>query len=456
MLALVTLRPAAIGPIERAGIRETLEGVARVLFAMFEGGGNIPLITPVVGAVVERGHDVTVVAGPNIRRANPGLPSESFLDRLRATGARVVPLLDSPIDPLDGFVLGSVVFGWTPSSLFGAVDVGRTARWSQPWADHFSSQLASVRPDVVVADYFLLGALAAAEHAGVPTAALVHTSSIGWPLPGVPLPPPGSLPARGPLGRVRDHAWAAVHRHISRRDGLRSLNAARAGLGLAPLDVPHQQIERADRVLVLASRAFELPARSLPDNVRYVGTILAPAPASDWEPPPGDGRPLVLVSLSTLPQGQGPIMQRILDALRGLPVRAVVTLGRSLAGESFDAPDNVQLETFVPHEVVLPHVAAVVTQCGFSTITKSLARGVPLVAIPVLGDQPANAARITALGVGIRLGRDAAAPAIADAIHRIVDETSYRQAAQRFAVTLAAEDPRAAVIDELEDLTGDR
>jgi hypothetical protein len=180
--------------------------VARLLFAMFEGGGNIPLITPVVGAVVERGHDVTVVAGPNIRRVKPGLPSEGFLDRLRATGARVVRLLDSPIDPLDDFVLGSALFGWTPSSLFGAVDVGRTARWSQPWADHFSSQLAAVRPDVVVADYFLLGALAAAEHARVPTAALVHTSSIGWPLPGVPLPPPGSLPAGSRVGRVRDHA----------------------------------------------------------------------------------------------------------------------------------------------------------------------------------------------------------------------------------------------------------
>ena len=184
--------------------------------------------------------------------------------------------------------------------------------------------------------------------------------------------------------------------------------------------------------------------------------MLAPAPASDWEPPPDDARPLVLVSLSTLPQGQGPIMRRILDALRGQPVRAVVTLGRTLAGESFDAPDNVRLEAFVPHEVVLPQVAAVVTQCGFSTITKSLAHGVPLVAIPVLGDQPANAARITRLGVGIRLRRDAAAPTIAEAIRRIVDETSYRQAAQRLAVTLAAENPRAAVIEELEDLIGDR
>ena len=46
----------------------------------------------------------------------------------------------------------------------------------------------------------------------------------------------------------------------------------------------------------------------------------------------------MLVSLSTLPQGQGPIMHRVLESLRDLPVRAVVTLGPALGGETFDVP----------------------------------------------------------------------------------------------------------------------
>jgi hypothetical protein len=36
------------------------------LFAMFEGGGNIPLILPIVVALIERGHEVRVLAGPNV------------------------------------------------------------------------------------------------------------------------------------------------------------------------------------------------------------------------------------------------------------------------------------------------------------------------------------------------------------------------------------------------------
>ena len=80
-------------------------------FAMFEGGGNVPLITPVVAVMVERGHEVVVVAGPNIRRPAVPLPSDRFYDRIRATGARIVPLLDEPIDPLDGYAARAAISG---------------------------------------------------------------------------------------------------------------------------------------------------------------------------------------------------------------------------------------------------------------------------------------------------------------------------------------------------------
>ncbi len=426
--------------------------VGSLLFAMFEGGGNVPLITPVVAAMVERGHDVTVVAGPSIRRPAAPLPSDRFLDRVRGTGARVDPLLDVPIDPLAGYTARAAMLGRTPDSLGGAVDVGRIARWSTPWAEGMAARLAGRRPDALACDFFLFGALAAGESAGLPTAALVHNSSVNWPLPGLPLPPPGSLPMRGAVGRLRDQAWATAYDHVARREGLRFVNEARARLGLRPVRRPNEQVERATRVLVMGSRAFELPLRvPLPENVRHVGAIPAAAPDASWDPP-DNGSPLVLVSLSTLPQGQSPVMRRVLEALRDLPVRAVVTLGPALAGERFDVPTNVQVEAFVPHEIVLPHVAAVVTQCGLSTIMKVLAAGLPMVCLPVLGDQPANAARITAVGAGVRLAKGASATDIGAALRLVLDDPRFGQAARSFAATLSAEDPKQLIVDELEAL----
>ena len=78
--------------------------------------------------------------------------------------------------------------------------------------------------------------------------------------------------------------------------------------------------------------------------------------AAAWTPPwpADDARPLVLVSLSTLPQGQAPVMQRILTAVAPLPVRALVTLGPSLAAAQLAAPPNVRFEPFVHHAAVFP------------------------------------------------------------------------------------------------------
>ena len=140
-----TVRSPPAGSPTAAAMTDSA-AVGSFLFAMFEGGGNVPLITPVIATMVERGHDVTVVAGPNIRRPAAPPPSAWFVDRVGATGARIVSLLDEPIDPLDGYTASAAVFGRTPDSLLGAIDVGRIARWSSVWAGRLAARIATDRP----------------------------------------------------------------------------------------------------------------------------------------------------------------------------------------------------------------------------------------------------------------------------------------------------------------------
>ena len=55
---------------------------AHILAAMFQGGGNIPLLMPVMARLVERGHILRILAGPGVRRSR--LPiSESLIRRSR-------------------------------------------------------------------------------------------------------------------------------------------------------------------------------------------------------------------------------------------------------------------------------------------------------------------------------------------------------------------------------------
>jgi len=316
------------------------------------------------------------------------------------------------------------------------------------WAEAVASELEREPADVVAADFELVGALIAAEAAHVP-----------WrPTSGIPPRGSGDWPEPTPRAIARDEIGRARWTEIQVAQGLPSVNRARAQAGLAPLRAPFEQYDLAERVLVLTPAAFDFAADHLPANVRYVGTPFddAGAPAWDSSWPADDARPLVVASLSTLQQGQGPILKRVCAALGHLPVRALVTLGPALDSAGFIAPPNVLLETFVPHAAVLPRAAAMVTQCGLGTTMKALAHGVPLVCIPLLGDQPDNAARVVARGAGVRPARDATEEQLRGAIHQVLTDPRFREGARRFASALAIEDGTQTAAEELEALAGQR
>jgi len=125
--------------------------------------------------------------------------------------------------------------------------------------------------------------------------------------------------------------------------------------------------------------------------------------------------------------------------LRALDVRALVTLGPVLDPAEFTAPPNAILAPFVPHSAVLPQAVALVTQCGLGTLTKGLVNGVPLVCVPLIGDQLDNAARVVARGAGVRIASEASPERIAAAIERVLTIPQYRMAVCRLGTSILNE-----------------
>ena len=249
----------------------------------------------------------------------------------------------------------------------------------------------SFRPDVLVIDCMMGAAFAAAAQLGLPTAVLVH----------VRYQPFVNL-------------WGDELMHTSVR-------------GL---------LSRTDLVLALTPPGFDGPCDAVPANTTYAGPILAPVATVG---PPGmaglaePGDPWVLVTLGTTEQQQHEALAAILEAVSALPVRVLLTLGGVLPVNSVAVPGNVTVRDFVPHDRVLPQVSAVVCHAGLSTVTTSLAYGVPLLCIPQGREQPLNAERVTACGVGRALAPDASATEIADAMHLVLNDAAIRTAAARFA-----------------------
>ena len=117
--------------------------------------------------------------------------------------------------------------------------------------------------------------------------------------------------------------------------------------------------------------------------------------------PLADGRPRVLVALSTTCQHQEDVLRRIAAALAMLPLEAVITAGPAVDMRAIDPAQNVAVFRYIAHRTILPDCALVVTHAGLGAVMAALAHGVPLLCMPMGRDQHDNAALVAACGAGV-------------------------------------------------------
>lgn len=239
---------------------------------------------------------------------------------------------------------------------------------------------------------------------------------------------------------------------------LPDFNRARADLGLRPLADAFDLFDRADRLFLATSRAFDFQADSLPANFRYVGPLLDVPNWSKslqkdaWKAPWSDrsGRPRALIACSTGAQGQRDMFQRIIDAVETIEIDAIATAGPNLNIADLNAPKNVHLIRGAPHDLVMKDVSLVISQGGHGTTTRSLLNGLPQLILPMGRDQTANAARVEAKGAGLQLPPAASADEIAAAVNRLIAEPSFTKAARFIGEAIRADIDRSSLVDEME------
>lgn len=413
----------------------------RYLAALVDGGGTVPPELGAVRSLVSRGHQVTVLA------------DDSMESEVLATGAEFRRWEQAPNRP-DRRPEHDPIRDWeikNPLQLFGRLLDRQLIGPAPAYAAEVGAAIGDRRPDVVLTSQFALGAMVAAEAAGVPFVVLMPNVYL---LPAKGMPPfgVGLRPARGPLGRLRDRAVGGVTQRTWDRKGLGRLNAVRDELGLRPLAHFFDQVHRAERELVMTTPAFDFPA-TLPAGARYVGPVLDdPSWTEPWTRPEGDN-PLVLVGLSSTFQDQLACLQRIADALGSLPVEGLITTGPALDPSVVSAPPNVNVVASAPHAQVLPHAAVMVTHGGHGTVMKSLAAGVPMVVMHHGRDQADNAARLTNRGAGIAIKRSARPSAIAAAVEKLLDEPSYRDNASQLGTAVRRDAASGALLAELDGVS---
>jgi len=408
------------------------------LFVTIDGGGNIPPVLGLAKRLLEKGHKVYVLTEPCLEAPvkTMGLGYFSFKKHYTRTNRKEDICKDWNAKPFEKPVFENIIFGPAQIAIEETIQV-----------------LKATPADVLVVDCLLPPVLIAGEVMDIPRVLLFHMPEY---LPGPNRPPGvmGLLPGIGVLGKMRDRLLLKVFNKALNKY-LPKINDIRKSYGLAPLKNLIDLLHQADRRFIQTSEAFDFPIEPAPQNVRYVGPILDdPDWVGKWEHPwpTGDIRPLVIVSLSTTFQNQSKVIQACIDALSGLEVKGLVTLGMAMEDESFLLPENVKIIKSAPHSKVFPHADLVITHGGHGTIMRALSHGLPLICLPMGRDQNDNAAKVAYYGCGIKLSKKSSPKKIGRAVEGILGNLSFTAKAQKLGNAILEDFHSERAVAELENL----
>jgi UDP:flavonoid glycosyltransferase YjiC (YdhE family) len=173
------------------------------LFAIWDGGGTVPVELGIARRLLARGHRVTVLADPVL------------IPDVAQAGAAFRPWTLAPHrDTAD--LSDDVLKDWVcrnPIDLFGRIRDRIITGPSAAYAADVRCALGEIPADAVIANGALLGALIGAESMDVPSAAVcpnVYLRSA----PGMPPFGLGLKPSRGRPGRARDRLINDVMRRM--------------------------------------------------------------------------------------------------------------------------------------------------------------------------------------------------------------------------------------------------
>jgi MGT family glycosyltransferase len=157
-------------------------------------------------------------------------------------------------------------------------------------------------------------------------------------------------------------------------------------------------------VITQTPKEFDFQGIPWPPQFRYAGPFheseghaSIPFP---WEKL--NDKPLIYASLGTLVNGLDHVYKIILEAVEKLPeAQVVLSIGTNIDPDNLEPiPRDTIVVRRAPQIELLKRAALCITHAGLNTTLESLARGVPMVAIPIAFDQPGTSARIAHHGVG--------------------------------------------------------
>ncbi|XP_039999463.1 UDP-glucuronosyltransferase 1A1-like [Xiphias gladius] len=132
--------------------------------------------------------------------------------------------------------------------------------------------------------------------------------------------------------------------------------------------------------------------------------------------------------VSDLPEEKTSIF---LEAFRQIPQKVI---WRYTGQVPDNVPENVKMMKWVPQNDLLAHsgVRAFITHAGSHSVFEALCHAVPMVLLPIAGDQPDNAKRLASRGVGVVLDIfSITTESLRQGLNEVINDIRYKENVQK-------------------------
>lgn len=194
-----------------------------------------------------------------------------------------------------------------------------------------------------------------------------------------------------------------------------------------------------DITIVFTSKLYQPQAEMFNDSFIFVGPSIASR--KDVEHFPFEKiqtDKLIYISMGTVFNQQPELYNTCFEAFRESQATVVLAVGKKTDISQFkNIPSNFRVYNYVPQLEVLQRADVFVTHGGMNSSSEGLYFGVPLVVIPVMGDQPVIAKRVEELGAGLQLDRkQLTADVLRDATERVLHNPLFAENSRKIGDSL--------------------
>ncbi|WP_088344933.1 macrolide family glycosyltransferase [Bacillus cereus] len=208
-----------------------------------------------------------------------------------------------------------------------------------------------------------------------------------------------------------------------------------------------------DITIVYTSKEYQPYSDVFDESYKFVGPSIATRkeissfPIEDLK-----SKKVIFISMGTVFNEQPELYEKCFEAFKDMDATVILVVGKKININQFkDIPYNFKVYNYVPQLEVLKHTDVFVTHGGMNSSSEALYYGVPLVVVPVAGDQPLVAKRVAEVGAGIRLNRKEVTPELLrETVNKVMDDVTFKEKSRKIGESLREAGGYKKAIEEIE------